>query len=110
MDQLPENDNATSAAATLPPPAPSTGDEASLADLPPHARSLLKIRVPLRVTLASQRKSIQEIVELGPGSLIKFDKTCEEPVELSVGDRLLARGEVVKVGEKFGLRIRELVR
>ena len=58
--------------------------------------------MPVRVTLASQRKSIQEIIELGPGSIVKFDKTCDEPLELCIGDRPIAQGEVVKVGDKFG--------
>ena len=66
--------------------------------------------MPVRVTLASQRKSIQEIIELGPGSIVKFDKTCDEPLELCVGDRPIAQGEVVKVGDKFGLRISGLVK
>jgi len=78
--------------------------------LPTYARGLLKIRMPVQVTLASQRKSIQEITELGPGSIIKFDKTCDEPLELSVGERPLAHGEVVKVGDKFGLRISGLLK
>jgi flagellar motor switch protein FliN len=84
--------------------------EIQLAKLPTFARGLLQIRVPLHVTLASQRKSIHEIVELGPGSILKFDKTCEEPLELSIGDRPIAQGEVVKVGDKFGLRISGLVK
>jgi flagellar motor switch/type III secretory pathway protein FliN len=61
------------------------------------------------VTLASQRKSVQEIIELGPGSILKFDKTCDQPLDLYLGNRPLARGEVVKVGDKFGLRISGLV-
>jgi len=84
--------------------------EAELQRLPTYARGLLRIRVPVEVTLASQRKSIQEIVELGPGSIVKFEKTCGEPLELCVGDRPIAQGEVVKVGDKFGLRISGLVR
>ena len=78
--------------------------------LPTYARGLLQIRVPVQVTLASQRKSIQEIIELGPGSIVKFDKTCDEPLELLVGDRPIAQGEVVKVGDKFGLKISGLVK
>src|SRR3972149_4149038 len=90
---------ATDAAAAL-----STNDSvAKPAGLPTPASGLLKIRVPVRVTLAAQRKSIQEIRELGPGSIVKFDKTCDEPVELTVGHLPLAYGEVVKVGGKFGL-------
>jgi flagellar motor switch protein FliN/FliY len=75
-----------------------------------YARGLLQIQVPVQVTLASQRKSIQEIIELGPGSIIKFDKTCDDPLELCVGDRPIAVGEVVKVGDKFGLKISGLVK
>jgi flagellar motor switch protein FliN len=78
-------------------------------DLTSHARGVLKVRVPIRVTLASQRKSVQEIIELGPGSILTFDKTCDEPMELMVGNFTLAQGEVVKVGDKFGLRIRNIV-
>jgi flagellar motor switch protein FliN/FliY len=90
--------------------APNAELEAELSQLPTYARGLLKIRVPLQVTLASQRKCVQEITELGPGSIIKFDKTCDEPLELTIGDRPLAHGDVVKVGDKFGLRINGLVK
>jgi flagellar motor switch protein FliN len=86
------------------------GIEAELDRLPTYARGLLQIRVPVQVALAAQRKSIQEIIELGPGSIIKFDKTCDEPLQLCVDDRPIAQGEVVKVGDKFGLRIGALVR
>jgi flagellar motor switch protein FliN/FliY len=79
--------------------------ESQLARLPKHARGLLQIRVPVTVTLAAQRKPIQEILELGPGTIVKFDKTCNEPLDLMVGDRVIATGEVIKVGDKFGLRV-----
>lgn len=100
--------SANQAAAATDEPA-LAGIEAELNSLPAHARKLLQVCVPLQVKLASQRKSVQEIVELGPGSIVKFDKTCDEPLELMVGDRVFARGEVVKVGDKFGLRIHGLV-
>jgi flagellar motor switch protein FliN len=87
-----------------------TGIDAELAQLPEYSRSLLQIMVPVRVTLASQRKSIQEIIELGPGSIVKFDKTCDQPLDLCIGDRPVAQGEVVKVGDKFGLKISGLVK
>lgn len=95
---------------------PETGQAATasidtaLDELSTFARNLLRIRVPLQVTLASQRKSIHEIVELGPGSIVKFDKTCEEPLQLMIGNTAIALGEVVKVGDKFGLRISGLVK
>src|SRR3954463_2440951 len=98
------------AAAATEPETAITGIEAELNNLPAYSRGLLQILVPVRVTLASQRKSIQEIIELGPGSIVKFDKTCDEPLELCVGDRPIAQGEVVKVGDKFGLKISGLVK
>lgn len=77
--------------------------------LPNYARSLLKVTVPVSVTLASKRQSVGDVVELVPGSLITFDKPCRELLELAVNQRPLARGEAVKVGETFGLRIAEMI-
>jgi flagellar motor switch/type III secretory pathway protein FliN len=69
----------------------------------------LRIKVPVVVTLAHKRQPLGRIIELGPGSIIQFDKSCEEMLELDVGGRLVATGEAVKVGEKFGLRIKSVV-
>lgn len=74
-----------------------------------YSRSLLRIKVPVSVTLAAARKPIGQIVELGPGAILQFDKSCEEMLELNVGDQVVAEGEAVKVGDKFGLRIDSLV-
>ena len=52
---------------------------------------------------------MQEIIELVPGSIIKFDKSCDELLELVVGDQAIAEGEVVKVGDKFGLRVQNMI-
>ena len=83
----------------------------SLNGLPTYARRLAaNPRAAARDAGVAQRKSIQEIIELGPGSIVKFDKTCDEPLELCIGDRPIAHGEVVKVGDKFGLRISGLVK
>ncbi len=73
--------------------------------LPAYSKSLLKIKVPVVVTLAHKRQPLDQIMELGPGSIIQFEKSCEEMLELDVGGRSVATGEAVKVGDKFGLRI-----
>jgi flagellar motor switch protein FliN len=83
-------------------------DAAAVSKLPHHTRSLFKVRVPVSVNLASQKQSVQDILELVPGSIIKFDKSCDELSDLMVGDQPIAAGEVVKVGDKFGLRIRDM--
>src|SRR5262245_12735035 len=69
---------AVEAAAAAPPAATGNSAARPLGGMPSHASCLLKIGVPVAVTLAAQRKSVQEIIELGPGAIIKFDKTCDE--------------------------------
>lgn len=78
--------------------------------LPPYSRSLLKISVPVSVTLARKKQRASQILELGPGAIIQFDRSCEEALDLEVGGHRIAMGEAVKVGDKFGLRIIELVK
>ncbi|HEV3415267.1 MAG TPA: FliM/FliN family flagellar motor C-terminal domain-containing protein [Pirellulales bacterium] len=74
-----------------------------------YTRSLLHIQVPVVVTLAAKKQPVGQIVELGPGSIIHFDKSCEDMLDLSVGGHRIAQGEAVKVGDKFGLRITSLI-
>jgi flagellar motor switch protein FliN len=81
----------------------------SSGDLPPYTRSLLRITVPVVVTLAEKRQKLSRIIDLGPGSIIQFDKSCEEMLELEIGSHTVAAGEAVKVGDKFGLRITSMV-
>jgi flagellar motor switch/type III secretory pathway protein FliN len=84
---------------------PLTHRPASYAGLPHYCRTLLKIRVPVRVILAAKREKLTDVIEMAPGTIIKFDKPCDEPLHLYVGDQRVAEGEAVKVGDKFGLRL-----
>jgi flagellar motor switch protein FliN/FliY len=84
-------------------------DGPDFSHLPPYTQSLFKIRVPVSVHLASHKQSVQEIIELVPGSIIRFEKSCDELLELVVGDQPIAQGEVVKVGDKFGLRVQNMI-
>ena len=88
-------------------PQPQTGRQRvkNLTELPSYSRSLLKINVPVRVVLAVKKESVQDVVELAAGTIIKFSKSCEESLHLYVGDQQVAEGEAVKVGDKFGFRV-----
>jgi flagellar motor switch protein FliN/FliY len=77
----------------------------STQDLPGYIRSLLRIELPVMVTLAAKKQSIGKIVELGPGAIIQFAKSCEEMLDLEVNGQPIAQGEPVKVGDKFGIRL-----
>ena len=81
----------------------------SIDDLPVYSRSLLKIEVPVVVTLAEKRQPLGKVIELCPGSIIYFDKSCEEMLQLDVGGHHVATGEAIKIGDKFGLRITSMV-
>jgi flagellar motor switch protein FliN/FliY len=55
--------------------------------------------------------SLQELLELTPGSVLELDKAVGEPVDIYVAGRLIAKGEVVVVlGERLGVRITELIK
>jgi flagellar motor switch protein FliN len=90
------------------PDAAAKTDVASLDHLPVYTRNLLHVRVPVTVTLAVKRQPVEQILELAPGSLIQFDKSCEETLELRIGEHRIAEGLAVKVGEKFGLKVNRL--
>lgn len=82
---------------------------ARIATLPPYTRSLLRIPVPVHVTLATTRQPVGRILDLGPGTILHFGKPCDEPLTLTVGGCEVAVGEAVKVGDKFGLRVTSMV-
>ena len=80
-----------------------------LEDLPGYARSVLKVKVPVATILARGKKPIKTILELGVGSIIQFDKSCDDMLEIEVGQSIVvALAEAVKVGDKFGFRISTL--
>lgn len=76
-----------------------------LTQLPPYVRSLLQVRVPVMVTLAHARRPVPQILDISPGTILQFAKSCDEPLTLEVNGCAIAQGEAVKVGDKFGLRI-----
>ena len=72
-------------------------------------QSLLQITVPVKVTLATKRMPVEQILKLVPGVMIQFEKAYESPMQVEVGEQVIAEGEVVKVGDKFGLRITDII-
>jgi flagellar motor switch protein FliN/FliY len=80
-------------------------------NVPPIKNIDLILDVPLdiSVVLGRTKKSIQDILNLGTGSLIELDKLAEEPVEILVNGKQIALGEVVVVDENFGIRITNIL-
>jgi len=70
---------------------------------------LLDVPLELSVELGRTRMTIQDLLGLGPGSVIELDKIAGEALDILVNDRLVARGEAVVVNDKFGVRITDIV-
>ena len=68
--------------------------------------------VPLEVTVELGRttKSIQDILEFAPGTIIELDKIAGEPIDVLVNGKYVARGEVVVIEENFGVRVTEIIK
>ena len=67
--------------------------------------------IPLKVTveLGRSKMAIRDILQLAQGSVIELAKFAGEPLEVLVNDKLIARGEVVVVNEKFGIRLTDIL-
>ena len=70
---------------------------------------LLDVSMRISVELGRAALTVQELLALGPGSVVELDKLAGEPVDVLVNDRLIARGEVVMVDENFGVRVTEIL-
>jgi flagellar motor switch protein FliN/FliY len=76
----------------------------------PSALSMLyDLTMPVAIELGRTRMSVQEILAIGRGSVIQLDRLAGEPIDVFVGDRRFAEGEVVVVGEQFGIRITRIL-
>jgi flagellar motor switch protein FliN/FliY len=79
------------------------------AENPRRLDLLLDVPLDIAVELGRARMSIQDLLTLGPGSVIELDKIAGEALDILVNDRLVARGEAVVVNDKFGVRITDIV-
>ena len=70
---------------------------------------LLDIPLEITVQLGTTRMMIRELLQLGQGSVIELEKLAGEPMEIFANKRLVARGEVVVINEKFGVRLTDVI-
>jgi len=79
------------------------------AENPQNIEVLLDVPVKLSVELGSCKTSMRDVLQLGPGSVVQLDKMADAPVDVFVNSRLFARGEVVVVEDRFGIKITEIL-
>jgi flagellar motor switch protein FliN len=69
---------------------------------------LLDVELEASLRFGSREMPLSQVVELGPGDVVQLDRHISDPVDLVVGDKIVARGEVVLVNGNFGLRVTEV--
>ncbi len=106
--------------AAVPPPEEAPAAEAAdtaqadkMAGIPDtsHRNLSLIMDIPLRVAveLGRTKMVVNDLLNLGQGSVIELNKLAGEPMEVLVNDKLVARGEAVVVNEKFGVRLTDII-
>jgi flagellar motor switch protein FliN/FliY len=90
-------------------PAPAPGRAPVMKDVPENLDVILDIDLPLSVRFGHAELTLDALTKLGPGSLIELARLPDDPVELLVNGKLVARGEVVVVGGNYGVRVHEVV-
>ncbi len=91
-------------------PAPARSAEPPVATpiLTPGLELLLDVELEASLRFGCREMPLGEILDLGPGDVVELDRHVTDPVDLIVGDKIVARGEVVLINGNFGLRVTEV--
>ena len=81
------------------------GGEKSATDLAP----VFDVPVHIQAVLGKCSLEVAQLLRLGPGSVLELDRKVGEAIDIYVNNRLVARGEVVVINERFGVRITDIV-
>jgi flagellar motor switch protein FliN len=71
--------------------------------------SLMDLTLPVSIELGRTTMTVQEILQLGRGSVVQLERLAGEPIDIFVGERRFAEGEVVVLGENFGVRVTRIL-
>ena len=92
---------------------------AQFSDLAPHAAGaagqemnlnlILDVAVTLALEVGRVKMSVRDLLQLAPGAVVELDRLAGEPLDVLVNGVRIARGEVVVVNEKFGIRLTDVV-
>lgn len=82
---------------------------AAASPMPRNLDFLLDVTLQVSVEVGRTRMSIQDLLQLGQGSVIELSKLAGEPLDVFINERLVARGEAVIINEKFGVRITDII-
>jgi flagellar motor switch protein FliN/FliY len=75
----------------------------------PNMHLLMDINLSMTVELGRTRLQLRQVLDLQQGSVVELDRLAGDPVDVFVNERLFAKGEVIVVDDKFGVRITEII-
>jgi len=87
----------------------TTTEQAPAAEAPRNFDLLLDIPLKVTVEMGRTRMALRDLLQLGPGSVVELAKMAGEPLDVLVNGRPIARGEAVMVGDKFGIRLTDVI-
>ena len=100
---------ASAASAPMPEPQDFGADAAMMAGYAAPLETLLEVSLPVTIEFGRTSMTVQEILRLGRGTVIQLDRLAGEPIDIYVGERRFAEGEVVVLGEHFGVRVTRIL-
>jgi flagellar motor switch protein FliN/FliY len=92
-----------------PEPEISRVDAGKTSESPENIDFLLDVALTISVQVGTAKMLIKDLLQLGQGSVVELEKLAGEPMEILVNDKLIARGEVVMVNDKYGVRLTDIV-
>ena len=75
----------------------------------PDLNALRDVEVDVRIELGRARMRIEDVMHLADGAVLELDRSADDPVDVFVNDRLVARGEVVVLNDRFAVRLTQVV-
>ncbi len=84
------------------------GSPSAEAELKLDLQSILEIPLNVEVIIGEAEMPLKDVLDLNPGAIVELDREISDPVDIKVNGKLVARGEIVTIGENFGVRIKEI--
>lgn len=84
-------------------------EDVKIEGIDPKLQLLLDLQLPVSIELGRTNMLIRDILRLGRGSVIEFDKLVSEPIDVLINGKKVAEGEVVVIDKHFGIRITTLI-
>ncbi len=78
------------------------------AELKLDLQSILEIPLNVEVIIGEAEMPLKDVLDLNPGAIVELNREISDPVDIKVNGKLVARGEIVTIGENFGVRIKEI--